>query len=64
VLPGRKSGFGPDFGRLLFWKASKQALQWTFGRPKGLFSGFPAHKPAEIRPGSPIYGPAAQLRNI
>ncbi len=51
--PGRKSG-----------KPPKSALRPAFGRPEGRFWCFPGSSPAKIRPGSPISGLEALLRNI
>ncbi len=55
---------GPDFGRTATGKAPELALRPAFGRPEGRFRRFPGSSPAEIRPGRPIYGPEARLRNI
>ena len=36
----------------------------AFGRPEDRFRCFPGSSPAEIRPGRPISGPEALLRNV
>ncbi len=41
LLPGRKSGVGPDIGRILIGKTSKSALQPTAGLPEADFEAFP-----------------------
>ncbi len=48
---------GPDFGRIAAGKTPKSAE----GRPEGRFR---CSSLAKIRPGRPIYGPEALLRNI
>ncbi len=67
----RNSAPGPEIG-LPVWisaglksgKPQIQALRPAFGRPEGQFFCFPNQNAAEIRPGSPICGPEALLRNI
>ncbi len=53
-----------DFGRIATGKSLKSALRPAGGRPEGRFRCFPGRSPAKIRPGRPIYGPEALLRDI
>ncbi len=55
---------GPDFGRTATGKTSKSVLGPAFGRSEGRFWCFPGSSPAKIRPGSPISGPEALLRDM
>jgi hypothetical protein len=55
---------GSDFGRTAIGKAPKTAFRPAEGRPDGQFRCFPGSSPAKIRPGRPIYGPEALLRNM
>ncbi len=55
---------GPDFGRTAPGKAPTSVLRPAFRRPKGQFRCFPSSSPATLRPGRPISGPEAPLRNI
>ena len=55
---------GPDFGRTATGKAQESALRLAEGRPESRFRFFPGTSPAKIRPGRPIYGLEALLRNI
>ncbi len=45
-------------------RVSKSDLRPAEGRPEGRFRGYPDWDPPEIRPGCPISGPDARLRNI
>ena len=61
----RNRPFGPAFGRTATWKAPKSALRPAFGRPESRCCFFPGSScPAISRPGRPIYGLEAVLRNI
>ncbi len=64
VRPARRLDFGDGFQPDCCGRAPKAALRPAFGRPEGRFRCFPESSPAEIRPGRPIYGPEALLRNI
>ncbi len=55
---------GPDFGRTATGNTPKSALRPAFDRPEDRFRCFPDSSPAKIRPGRPISGPEAVLRNI
>ncbi len=60
VLPGRKSGFGPDFGRILFGEPQR----WPPGRPKaGRVADFEVFQ-MRIRSRCRISCPEALLREI
>ncbi len=63
VLPGRKSGFRPNFGRTATGKEPKSALRPAPGRRTD-FQFFPGISLAKIRSGSPISGPEPLLRSI
>ncbi len=62
VLPGRHSGqdVWPDCCR----ETTESPLRQAKDRPEGRFRCFPGSSPAKIRPGRPISGPEALLRNI
>ncbi len=67
----RNSASGPEIGLpgrivagLFTVKEPNSALRPAFGRPEGRFRFFPGSRPAKIRPGRPIYGPEALLRNM
>ncbi len=45
-------------------KTPKSILQLAFGRPEGRFRCLRGSSPAKLRPGRPIYGPEALVRNI
>ncbi len=55
---------GPDFGRTATGKKPKSVLRQAVGQPEGRCRCFPGSSPAKSRPGRPIYGPEALLRNI
>jgi hypothetical protein len=58
----RNVASGPEIGL----PACISAGSWS-GKPQNVFSGsggHPEYNPAEIRPGNPIFGPEAVLRNI
>ena len=55
---------GPDFRETAIGKTPKSVLRPAEGRAESRFRFFPGSSPAKIRPGSPIYGPEALLRNI
>ncbi len=61
MLPGRT---GPDFGWTATGKTLESALRPAEGRPEDRFRCFPGRSPAKIRPGRPISGPEALLRNV
>ncbi len=54
VFLGWKSGFRPDFGRILIGKTSRSVLRPAFRRPGSQIECSPDDNPAETRPGSPI----------
>ncbi len=63
----RNSPSGPKIGvpgRILAGHLPGKHRNRSLGRPEGRFPWFPGSSPAKIRPGRPIYGPEALLRNI
>ena len=66
----RNSASGPEIelpGRILAGLLpgkQESALRPAEGRPEDRFRCFPGSSPAKIRPGSPISGPEALMRNI
>ncbi len=61
----RNSASGPpDLVPTGTWKTMKSGLRPAKCRPEGKCRCFPGRGPAKIRPGRPIYGPEALLRNI
>ncbi len=64
VPPGRESAFRAGFGPDCFRKEPRSALRPAEGRLEGRFRCFPTSSPAKIRPGRPISGPEALLRNM
>ena len=60
------SGSGPEIGlpgQILAGLLPGKRRNRPSGRPEGRFRCLPGSSPAKIRPGSPIYGPEALLRN-
>jgi hypothetical protein len=64
VFPGRKSAFRAGFWVDCYRENTEIRLRRAEGRPAGRFQGFPGSSPAKMRPGRPIYGQEALLRNI
>ncbi len=65
MLPDRKSAFRAGlWSDFLTGKAPKSALRPAEGRPESRFRFFPGSSLAKTRPGRPISGPEALLRNI
>ncbi len=67
----RNNASGPEIGlpgRILAGLLPEKHQNRPSGRPKAGrradFGTFPGSSPARIRPGRPIYGPEALLRNI
>ncbi len=57
MLPGRKSAFRAGFGPDCYWEGNE------IGPPAGRRANLGVF-PAKIRPGRPLSGPEALLRNI